>query len=130
MSQITLNNYLLVAAVVLGVLSIFLTCVYLWEASRGICIVEYSIYKKYINWSFVFSLIGLVELWVTTEGLDNQLMLFYCVLTAGWTLTAVVSLLFSVFIKRKVEDKKIMRTAIFPCLYRTMIMVAVLWFIY
>ena len=121
MLRTNLNNFFIITSVVVGLFAILLIWVYLWETSRGLKITEIQIYKNYVNWSFAFALAMLVVLWITTQGLDSKLMICFLILTVGWIVTIV---------KNSVEDKRAMREAILPCIFKVIIMVAVLWLVY
>ena len=126
MLQTNLNNFFIITSVVVGLFAILLIWVYLWETSRGLKITEIQIYKNYVNCSFAFALVMLVILWITTQGLDSKLMICFLILTVGWIVTAI----FSAIVKNSVEDKRAMREAILPCIFKVIIMVAVLWLVY
>ena len=126
MLQTNLNNFFIITSVVVGLFAILLIWVYLWETSRGLKITEIQIYKNYVNCSFAFALVMLVILWITTQGLDSKLMICFLILTVGWIVTAIGTLIFSA----SVEDKRAMREAILPCIFKVIIMVAVLWLVY
>jgi hypothetical protein len=123
MLQTNLNNFFIIISVVVGMFAILLIWVYLWETSRGLKITEIQIYKNYVNCSFVI-------LWITTQGLDSKLMICFLILTVGWIVTAIGTLIFSAIVKNSVEDKRAMREAILPCIFKVIIMVAVLWLVY
>ena len=114
MLQTNLNNFFIITSVVVGLFAILLIWVYLWETSRGLKITEIQIYKNYVNCSFAFALVMLVILWITTQGLDSKLMICFLIL----------------IVKNSVEDKRAMREAILPCIFKVIIMVAVLWLVY
>ncbi len=130
MSQTDLNNYFIIASTSVGVFSILLIWVYIWETARGLKITSFQIYKKYVNCSFAFALIMLVILWITTQGLESKLMSCFWILTVGWIITAIGTLITSVFVKISAEDKGLMRQAVLPCIFKVIIMVATLWLVY
>ncbi len=130
MLQTNLNNYFILSSTAVGLIAIFLIWIYLWETFRGLKITEFNIYKKYVNCPYRFSLAMLVILWITTQGLDSQLMSCFWILTVGWFLTAIGALIISVVVKRTEEDKREMRKAILPCINKVIIMVVVLWLVY
>ena len=67
---------------------------------------------------------------VDTQGLNcSKLMICFLILTVGWIVTAIGTLIFSAIVKNSVEDKRAMREAILPCIFKVIIMVAVLWFV-
>lgn len=126
----SLNDYFIIAAVVLGIFSILLVWIYLLEAGRGIYITDIVTYKKYINLTYAFSVIILVILWLTTEEMDDKLLKCFWGLSSGWTITFFVSLMVSMVIKGRMEDKKSMREAILPCISKLIILVIVLWLVF
>ena len=130
MLQANLNNYLVIASAAVGLFAILLIWIYLWETSRGLKITECPIYKKYVNCPFLFALIMLVVLWITVQGLESKLMVCFWILTVGWIVTAIGTLLFSAIAKSSVEDKREMRKAVLPCISKVIIMVVVLWLVY
>ncbi len=130
MLQAQLNDYFILASTAVGLFAILLIWIYLWETARGLKITEFSIYKKYVNCPFVFALVMLVILWITTQGLDLKLLFCIWILTVGWIVTAVGTMIFSAIVSCSIEDKRDMRKAILPCISKVMIMVVVLWLIY
>lgn len=130
MLQANLNNYFVIASTAVGLFSILLIWIYIWETARGLKITEFSIYKKYVNSPFIFALIMLVILWITTRGLESKLMVCFWILTVGWIITAIGTLIFSAIVKSSVEDKREMRKAVLPCISKVILMVVVLWLVY
>ena len=100
MLQTNLNNFFIITSVVVGLFAILLIWVYLWETSRGLKITEIQIYKNYVNCSFAFALVMLVILWITTQGLDSKLMICFLILTVGWIVTAIGTLIFFCYCKK------------------------------
>lgn len=78
----------------------------------------------------LFSVIILVILWLTTEEMDDKLLKCFWGLSGGWTITFFVSLMVSMVIKGRMEDKKSMREAILPCISKLIILVIVLWLVF
>ena len=130
MLQANLNNYFVIASTAVGLFAILLIWIYLWETARGLKITDFSVYKKYVNSPFMFALIMLVILWITTQGLDSKLILCFWILTVSWIITAIGALIFSAVAKSSVEDKREMRRAVLPCISKVITMVVVLWLIY
>lgn len=130
MLQVGLNNFFIMASVAVGLFAILLIWVYIWETSLGLNITSFQMYKKYVNCPFTFALIMLVILWITTKDLDSKLMICFWILTVGWIITAVGTLILSALVKISVEDKRAMRQAILPCIFKVIIMVVALWLVY
>lgn len=130
MLQANLNNYFIIASTAVGLFAILLIWVYIWETVRGFKITSFQTYKKYVNTPFAFALIMLVILWITTQDLDSKLMSCFWILTVGWIITAVATLIISAVVKISAEDKDAMRQAILPCIFKVIIMVVALWLVY
>ncbi len=130
MLQANLNNYFIITSTAVGLFAILLIWVYLWESARGFKITSFQVYKKYVNSPFAFTLIMLIILWVTTQGLDSKLLICFWILTVGWIITAIGALIISALVKINAEDKGAMKQAILPCIFKAIIMVAALWLVY
>ena len=130
MLQANLNNYFIIASTAVGLFAILLIWVYIWETVRGFKITSFQTYKKYVNTPFAFALIMLVILWITTQDMDSKLMSCFWILTVGWIITAVATLIISAVVKISAEDKGAMRQAILPCIFKVIIMVVALWLVY
>lgn len=130
MLQESLNNYFVIAALSVGIIAIIISWFYMIESAKGIYITEYEVLKKYVNLPFVFSLIMLVVLWVTTVNMDKQLLNCFKGITMGWFVTIIASLFISGVAKTGVENKKNIRKIILPCIIKIVILVTVLWLIY
>ncbi|MGN0424006.1 MAG: hypothetical protein ACI4FY_01695 [Acetatifactor sp.] len=130
MLQQNLSNYFVIAATAVGVFSIFVTWIILWEAKRGASVEECTVFKKYVNYPFAFSILMLVIQWLTTDGLEEMILKCFMGLTAGWIVSAFLTLLFSAVVKGNAANRKSMRKVILPCIFRVMIMVVTLWLVY
>ena len=130
MSMENLNNIFIIAAIAIGGFSVFIEWTYLFEAMRGIKILEFKVYKHYINSTFVMSTILLIFLWLTNLEISSILVNAFVGLMIAWFLTALVCLILSVFLKIKPEYKIDVRKALFPCITKVLWLVIVLWFIY
>lgn len=130
MLQESLDNYFILAAIVVGLISIILNWFYMIESARGVYITEYEVLKKYANLPFVFSLVMLVVLWVTTIDMNVKLLNCFKGLSLGWVITVIASLIISGVARTSVENKKSIRRIVPPCIFKIVIMVAILWLIY
>ena len=130
MLQASLNNYFIIAAVVMGAISILINWFYMIETVRGIYITEFSVVKKYVLLPFIFSLVMLSVLWVTTYELDALLLRCFWGLTIGWFVTIIAAFVIPGVAKTHLENRKNVRKIIFPCILKVIIMMAVLWLMY
>ena len=64
------------------------------------------------------------------EEMDDKLLKCFWGLSGGRTITFFVSLVVSMVIKGRMEDKKSMREAILPCISKLIILVIVLWLVF
>lgn len=130
MLQESLDNYFIIAAITVGMIAILINWFYMVETAKGVYITEYDVLKKYVNLPYVFSVIMLVILWVTSVDVDSLLLNCFMALTTGWFVTIIASLIISGVAKTAVNNKKNIRKIIMPCMIKAVIMVAILWLIY
>lgn len=130
MLQESLDNYFIIASAVVGAIPILFNWFYMIESSKGIYITEYNVLKKYVNLSFVFSMVMLVVLWVTTKDFDIQLLNCFKGLSIGWVITVLASLIISGIVKTTVENKRNIRKIVFPCIVKAVAIVVILWLIH
>lgn len=130
MLQESLNNYFIIATVVVGAISILINWFYMIETAKGIYITEYDVLQIYVNLPFIFSLVMFVILWVTTYDLDTILLMCFQGLTLGWFITIISSLIISAVAKTSVDNKRDIRKVILSCMIKVVVMVGVLWLIY
>ncbi len=125
----TLNSIFLVLGMIIGVISIAFVFIYVLEASRGISVEEYPVYKKQSAIMFYLSLAILFIVWLSIpEQMENvvKVMTLFLVL---WMLVAIVALILSIALKSSVIAKKNIRVTVKDFIYKAVILFAVLWLI-
>ena len=125
-----LNNIIVAAAVAIGIFALMVEWTYIFECLRGLYILEYKVFRHYVNVLFAISEGILAFIWLTDMSMDGMLVAIFVGFMAFWLLTACICLLVSIFSKVDRNNKAAMRQSMLPCVIKILISVIVLWIAY
>ena len=64
--EVSINSFLILTTLLVGFFGMLCVWIYLWETAQSMRIIDYVVYQKYVNAVYLFSVIMLVAMWVTT----------------------------------------------------------------
>lgn len=130
MLQENFNVCMAIASLIVGIIAAALMWAYMYEIIIGSVLIDLSVYKKYVRAPFLFSVIMMAVLWLTTSGIEGLLFNSFVILFIAWTITIIVGFIFSLYKKLQLDRRKYLRTAMQPCIIRLIVIAIVLWLIY
>lgn len=131
MIQGSLNFYFMMASIIVGFISIGMVWIYIIENIRGITVVDFKLWKKYINWLYIFSIAMLSILWITSPtSVDKKVLTCVWILTIAWAGTAIGSLIVSFLLPAKATKRLTVRKLSVSSVFKIIWFAGVLWFIY
>ncbi len=124
------NIKLIIAAVasVIGVISVLLVWIYALEAKKGVAVLDYYSYKRFVNVTYTFFVLMSAVVWFSTTAADMLLVWAYLGSTVLWLISGVAIFIISVFVNNT-DSKKKMRSTLISCLIKTFISALILLFI-
>ena len=126
-----LHGLILIVAVISGIISMLLLWTHIYESATGMQVLDYPTLKKYINISYLFSLIMLAVLWLTSTGIEAKILTGFKIMLFGWIITLVAAIILSAVLRKiNIANRKAMRTAALPCIAKIIWLSVVLWLIY
>lgn len=128
MSVDTIKFIIAAVASVIGAISVFLVWIYALEAKKGVAVLQYYDYKRFVNVTYTFFVLISAVVWFSTTAADELLVWAYLVSAVLWLISGVTIFVMSVFTDRQ-DSKAKMRSTLISCLVKTFISVLILLFI-
>lgn len=125
-----INNWLLVVTVIVGFFSMAVNWVFVIELLRNESVLPYKTAKRYSSVSYVFSVLMLAVMWITTIGKDEALISTLVSLLIGWIITFVLSFVLSCIPKFDVKTRGKIRHVSYPCIIRLVVLCLIVWLVY
>ena len=126
----TINNFLVFSNIVVGCFAFMVLWFYIIRTVKGTALLKEITARRYANVNFVFSLIMLVVIWVTTIGKDFALMCTFIIFMMGWIITVIGAFVISSVAKIPDESKKSILRIGLRSMVRVGILGVVIWLIY
>ena len=79
-----INNFLIFSNIVVGCFAFMVLWFHIVRTVKGNALMKDKTVRGYANVNFIFSLIMLVVIWVTTVGKDFALMMTFVIFMIGW----------------------------------------------
>lgn len=129
--QNSLNLYFMIASIVVSFISIIMVWIHVVESLRGITVVNIKLWKKYVNWLYIFSVAMMSILWITSPiSVDKKILTCIWILTIAWAGTAIGSLIVSFFLPSTSANKKNIRQLSVSSALKIIWFACALWLIY
>lgn len=129
MERELIDNFFIVLATVVQVLSILMLWSFVIENKKNILVGSYQIYKKYSNMLFTMSLICLFILWLCTEGGSKLVFIILLCATVVWFFSAVAFFVNSIKPKLVSQIRADIRNASMSAVWKMFIVGIVTWMI-
>ena len=124
-----IDKVYVIFAVAIGIFAILMKWFYLFEAVRGIYLVDIKIYKRSVNTVYTMSTTMLTLLYLSAREPEPILLSAFCLLIGLWMLTALLSLFLSL-LRVQIENKSSVRSLSGTCICKACILFVLLWLIH
>ena len=125
-----INNFLIFSNIVVGCFAFMVLWFHIVRTVKGNALMKDRTVRGYANVNFIFSLIMLVVIWVTTVGKDFALMMTFVIFMIGWIVTVIGAFVISSVAKIPDESKKNILKIGLRSMVRVGILGVVIWLIY
>lgn len=130
MTNIDVNTVFWAVSTAMAGFSVLLVWVYLFEVARGIEALSFDVCKNHVRVTFWISCVSVVFLWLSATGVNDKLFKMLVIQMAAWFTTAVLTLMFSLIPTIRVDNKKLMRRFIVPCIGKVLLLMIIMWLLY
>ena len=124
-----IDKILAICAAAIGAFAVLMKWFYLFEAVRGIYLIDFAVYKRSINTVYTLSTIMLVLLYLSASKPDGIILSTFCWLIIAWLFTAVLAL-FLPLLRGEKENKASVRKLSVPSIGKVCILFVLLWLIH
>ena len=118
-----------IIAAIVGVISVSFMWVYAIESACNVKVGEFSVYKPYINVTYLFYLLVPSVLWLTSKDFDIKVVWMFLVASFVWLATAIVVLIISFVHKPPHGFKKELGSVVISAVCKAMIAALLLWLV-
>lgn len=119
-----------VIAAGVGVISVLFMWAYAIESARKFEVVEFKVYRPYVNVTYLFYLLVLAVLWLTSKDYDAMVIQMLFIASLVWIVTAISVLILSFVCKLPQNLKKGLWSVVVSSVCKAMLSLLLLWFVF